>query len=86
MTYSVFLIATLVLGIPSNYIIVKIGIRRACILSAILFVLGCITKLAVIFNPKLLICGQILIGFGYPLSQNGIYKYSRQSFQKKTVV
>ena len=73
------------LGIPSNYIIVKIGIRQACLLSGALMVLGCLARLAVNANPVFLLVGQALVGVSYPLSQNGVFKYSRQSFTKKTV-
>jgi hypothetical protein len=83
--YAAFLISSLAAGVPSNCIISKIGFRNACIASAVLLLVGTSLRMLSVVNAWFIIAGQIIIGISCPLSQNGIYKYCRQSFTRKIV-
>ena len=85
LTFSVFLIATLVLGIPSNYIIVKIGIRRSCIYSSGLIAIGSILPIFINQSFIFVVLGQFVAGCGTPLAINAIYLYCSQSFGRRNV-
>jgi MFS family permease len=85
LTFSVYLIASLVLGIPSNIIIVRIGIRRACILSSVLILIGAIVRVAINSHFIVAPIGQLISGLGAPLAINSIYVFCEQSFEPSQV-
>ena len=86
LTFSIYLIATLVVGIPSNYIILKLGIRKSCFIASILFTVGAIFRCFFIKHPYFVYAGQFIAGMGAPLAQNGIYYYSKECFSNSKVV
>lgn len=85
LTFSLFLIATLVLGIPSNYIIARVGVRGGLIICVMLLTVG--TCMRVMLNQSFywMQVGQFIAGMGAPLAQNGIFFYCHNTFSKKDV-
>lgn len=84
LTYSVNLLATLVMGIPSNFIINRIGFRNACLLSGLIMTLGSALRLTVNFNLNGVYVGQALLGTAGPLVQNSIFFYAHHTFAKES--
>lgn len=80
-----YLIASLLIGIPSNFIIVRIGIRKACILCCVLMCLGSITRVAINSHFIVAPIGQLIAGLGGPLAINSIYIFCEQSFESSQV-
>jgi MFS family permease len=85
LTFSIYLIATLVLGIPSNYLISKLGIRRSCMIASLVLTAGAVVRCFFTRHSMFVYLGQFIVGMAAPLTQNGIYVYSKQTFSKQKV-
>ena len=80
-----YLISSLLLGIPANFIIVRIGIRKACITSCVMILIGSVVRVAL--NKHFIVApiGQLVAGLGAPLTINSIYIFCEQSFDPTQV-
>jgi MFS family permease len=85
LTFSIYLIATLVLGIPSNYLISKLGMRNSSMIASLVFTAGAVVRCFFTRHSMFVYLGQFIVGMAAPLIQNSIYVYSKQSFTKQKV-
>jgi MFS family permease len=80
---SVFSFAGLMTGLSANFVISKIGMRKATILSAVLYTIGMSIKLLINTNWYLLHLGEIVAGLGGPFVQYGIANFADHWFEGK---
>jgi len=79
---SVYSFAGLVMSLPSNYIIFKLGMRRSMMLSSNLFFAGCSMRLLSTLSIYFVHIGQFICGLGTPLVLNMIGKFAAHWFYK----
>lgn len=82
-TFTTYLLASLVLGLPSNYIILKIGVHWSLTICSLLILAGTLVRLlANDYSFTWMFVGQFISGSAPPLVQNGIFFYCHKIFTK----
>lgn len=82
-TFTTYLLASLVLGLPSNYIILKIGVHWSLTICSVLILAGTLVRLlANDYSFSWMFVGQFISGSAPPLVQNGIFFYCHKIFSK----
>ena len=82
-TFTTYLLASLVLGLPSNYIILKIGVHWSLTICSLLILSGTVVRLlANSYSFSWMFVGQFISGCAPPLVQNGIFFYCHKIFSK----
>lgn len=85
LTMALYLLATVVIGVQSNNIIIKMGLRSSLLICCLIMAFGCAIRLFIGWGFFFAIAGQFIAGMASPLGQNAIYFYCHGAFKKSNV-
>ena len=78
---SIYWIASLVFGLPSNFIIQNLGLRTSAIIASMLLTTGIGCHLLFQYNIYFVHLGSLITGLGSPLITNGIAIFTEHWFR-----
>jgi len=85
LTYSLYLLAGIILAIPGNKIINELGVKRTIIICVGLMSIGSTLRIMINAGFYWVYAGQVIAGSGSLLVQNCIFYFCYHTFSNKRV-